>query len=136
VDPLSCRAGWWTVIRENRKLRGRPDTNAIHSCGKIQIKNGDRRTFVAERTGEPDVPIPDPPSYRDKWDAETPLVTAAPPAPSGRAGWASDEWPGIHSPRTASIARWRYPVLCQNMVGENQPDLGGFGTIPKANRFG
>jgi hypothetical protein len=27
-------------------------------------------------------------------------------------------------------------VLCQNMVGENQPDLGGFGTIPKANRFG
>ncbi len=35
--------------------------------GKIKIKNGDESTFIAERTEEPDEPIPDPPSYRDKW---------------------------------------------------------------------
>ena len=35
--------------------------------GKIRIKNGDDSTFVAERAGEPAEPIPDPPSYRDKW---------------------------------------------------------------------
>jgi len=36
-------------------------------AGKIKIKNGDESTFVAERTTEPDEPIPDPPSYRDRW---------------------------------------------------------------------
>lgn len=35
--------------------------------GRIEIKNGDRSTFVAERTSDPDEPIPNPPSYRDKW---------------------------------------------------------------------
>ena len=35
--------------------------------GKIRIKDGDESTFIAERAGEPDEPIPDPPSYRDKW---------------------------------------------------------------------
>ena len=35
--------------------------------GKIRIKNGDDSTFIAERTDPPDKPIPDPPSYRDKW---------------------------------------------------------------------
>ena len=35
--------------------------------GKIRIKDGDDSTFVAERAEEPDEPIPDPPSYRDKW---------------------------------------------------------------------
>ena len=35
--------------------------------GKIRIKNGDDSTFIAERTDEPAEPIPDPPSYRDKW---------------------------------------------------------------------
>ena len=35
--------------------------------GRIKIKNGEESTFVAERTAEPDEPIPDPPSYRDKW---------------------------------------------------------------------
>jgi len=35
--------------------------------GKIRIKNGDDSSFVAERTDPPDEPIPDPPSYRDKW---------------------------------------------------------------------
>ena len=35
--------------------------------GKIRIKDGDDSTFIAERTDEPNDPIPDPPSYRDKW---------------------------------------------------------------------
>lgn len=35
--------------------------------GKIRIKQGDDSRFVAERAEEPDDPIPDPPSYRDKW---------------------------------------------------------------------
>jgi hypothetical protein len=35
--------------------------------GQFRIKDGDRSTFVAERAEEPDAPIPDPPSYRDKW---------------------------------------------------------------------
>ncbi|HXW68438.1 MAG TPA: hypothetical protein VEJ88_02420 [Dissulfurispiraceae bacterium] len=35
--------------------------------GKIRIKDGDGSTFLAERASEPDEPIPDPPSYRDKW---------------------------------------------------------------------
>ncbi len=35
--------------------------------GRIRIKEGDGSTFVAERAEEPDEPIPNPPSYRDKW---------------------------------------------------------------------
>jgi len=35
--------------------------------GKIRIKDGDDSTFIAEKTGAPDEPIPDPPRYRDKW---------------------------------------------------------------------
>src|SRR5690606_7541801 len=35
--------------------------------GKIKIKDGDESTFVAERSAEPEEPIPDPPSFRDKW---------------------------------------------------------------------
>ncbi|CAN5571143.1 hypothetical protein BH10PLA2_BH10PLA2_16540 [soil metagenome] len=35
--------------------------------GVIKITNGDQSTFVAERTAEPDEPIQEPPSYRDKW---------------------------------------------------------------------
>ena len=36
-------------------------------AGKIKVKDGDESTFVAERTAEPEDPIPDPPSYRHKW---------------------------------------------------------------------
>jgi hypothetical protein len=36
-------------------------------AGRIKIEDGDESTFVAERAEEPDEPIPDPPSYRDKW---------------------------------------------------------------------
>lgn len=35
--------------------------------GRIAIRNGDESTFIAEKTERPDEPIPDPPSYRDKW---------------------------------------------------------------------
>jgi|SRR5579883_2342186 len=35
--------------------------------GQIKIKDGDASTFVAERTSAPSKPIPEPPSYRDKW---------------------------------------------------------------------
>ena len=35
--------------------------------GEFRIKKGDSCTFIAERTDPPDEPIPDPPSYRDKW---------------------------------------------------------------------
>lgn len=35
--------------------------------GKIKIKQGDGSTFIAERTGAPERPIPESPSYGDKW---------------------------------------------------------------------
>ena len=35
--------------------------------GMFRIKNGDDSSFTAERATEPDDPIPEPPSYRDKW---------------------------------------------------------------------
>lgn len=35
--------------------------------GYIKIKNGDDSTFIAERSSPPAKPIPEPPSYRDKW---------------------------------------------------------------------
>jgi hypothetical protein len=35
--------------------------------GVIKIKDGDSSTFIAVRSNEPDEPIQDPPSYRDKW---------------------------------------------------------------------
>lgn len=35
--------------------------------GRIKIHDGDESTFVAERTAAPKQPIPEPPSYRDKW---------------------------------------------------------------------
>ncbi len=35
--------------------------------GRIKIHHGDASDFVAVRAPEPSEPIPDPPSYRDKW---------------------------------------------------------------------
>lgn len=35
--------------------------------GTFRINEGDRSTFVAEKTPAPEQPIPDPPSHRDKW---------------------------------------------------------------------
>lgn len=35
--------------------------------GRIKINDGDQSTFVAERAAAPEDPIPEPPSYRDKW---------------------------------------------------------------------
>jgi hypothetical protein len=53
-DPMS---GTGTVrVGKDGKLRGR-----------IKISGGDESTFVGERAPEPAEPIPNPPSYRDKW---------------------------------------------------------------------
>ena len=35
--------------------------------GVLRIKDGDQSAFIAVRADAPDEPIPDPPSYRDKW---------------------------------------------------------------------
>jgi hypothetical protein len=35
--------------------------------GRIRIDHGDESAFVAERAEAPSQPIPDPPSYREKW---------------------------------------------------------------------
>jgi len=35
--------------------------------GIIRINDGDSSRFIAERSVEPDGPIQEPPSYRDKW---------------------------------------------------------------------
>jgi hypothetical protein len=35
--------------------------------GTFRIKDGDSSSFTAVRAEEPEEPIPDPPSYRDKW---------------------------------------------------------------------
>lgn len=53
-DPLSGTGS--AKLDKNGKLEG-----------KIKIKNGDESTFLAERAEEPDEPIADPPSYREKW---------------------------------------------------------------------
>jgi hypothetical protein len=36
--------------------------------GTLRIKDGDSSAFVAVCVAEPDQRIPDPPSYRDKWN--------------------------------------------------------------------
>lgn len=54
----------WDPLSGTGSVRLRKDGRLL---GKIKIKNGDDSTFVAERTEEPREPIPDPPSYRDKW---------------------------------------------------------------------
>ena len=35
--------------------------------GRIKIKGSDESKFIAVRAEEPNEPIPNPPSYRDKW---------------------------------------------------------------------
>jgi len=35
--------------------------------GVLRIKDSDSSKFIAERAEPPEQPIPDPPSYRDKW---------------------------------------------------------------------
>lgn len=37
--------------------------------GRIKIENGDESTFTAERASAPSEPIPEPPSYHEKWGA-------------------------------------------------------------------
>jgi hypothetical protein len=35
--------------------------------GFVRVKGRESSTFIAERSTEPDEPIPPPPSYREKW---------------------------------------------------------------------
>lgn len=35
--------------------------------GRIKIKDGEESEFTAERTTAPREPVPEPPSYHDKW---------------------------------------------------------------------
>ena len=53
-DPMSGSGR--VTLRKDGRLRG-----------VIRIEDGDSSTFIAERAVEPDAPIPDAPSYRDKW---------------------------------------------------------------------
>lgn len=53
-DPMSGRGS--VRLRKDGRLKGR-----------FSIKDGDSSAFTAERAEAPDQPIPDPPSYRDKW---------------------------------------------------------------------
>ena len=60
----------WTGAWEFDPLTG-TGTVKLGKDGKLKgtfgIRQGDRSTFVAEKTTAPERPIPDPPSYRDKW---------------------------------------------------------------------
>jgi hypothetical protein len=53
-DPMSGSGR--VTLTKNGRLRG-----------TLRIKDGDSSSFVAVRTDKPVQPIPDPPSYRDKW---------------------------------------------------------------------
>jgi len=73
VDPYSTKTGvsfFWRGAWEYDEMNG---SGSVRLCrdgrlqGTIKIKNGDSSGFTAERDGEPNEPIHDPPSYRDKW---------------------------------------------------------------------
>ena len=58
--------GAWEFDQLNGTGSARVNKDGILK-GMIKIKNGDSSSFTAERhVGQPS-PIPDPPSYRDKW---------------------------------------------------------------------
>ncbi len=73
VDVRATKSGVsfsWRGAWEYDQLAGR-GTAKVGKDGRlkgtIKIENGDSSSFVAERSSPPDRPIPDPPSYRDKW---------------------------------------------------------------------
>ena len=62
--------GWWEGAWEYDQMSGTGSVKLskdgrLH--GRIKIKRGDESTFIAEKVAAPIEPIPDPPSYRDKW---------------------------------------------------------------------
>lgn len=62
---FTWRGAWeYDPVSGSGNVRFRKDGRL---SGKIKIKDGDGSTFIAEKTQYPDEPIPDPPSYRDKW---------------------------------------------------------------------
>jgi hypothetical protein len=60
----------WTGAGEFDQMTG-TGTVKLGNDGKLKgtfrIRQGDSSTFVAEKTTVPERPIPDPPSYRDRW---------------------------------------------------------------------
>ncbi len=56
--------GAWEYDQVSGSVRLRKDGRL---AGRIRIKGRDESTFIAERVEEPNEPIPEPPSYRDKW---------------------------------------------------------------------
>lgn len=71
VNPTKTGASFtWTGAWEYDQMSGTGSVGIGKDGklrGRIKIKNGDQSTFVAESAVEPSTPIPDPPSYRDKW---------------------------------------------------------------------
>jgi hypothetical protein len=73
VNARATKAGVsfnWTGAWEYDQLSGTGSARLYKDGrlkGTIKIENGDSSTFIAQRTDEPNIPIPDPPSYRDKW---------------------------------------------------------------------
>ena len=71
VTPTTTGASFtWTGTWEYDQMSGTGSVKLgkdgrLH--GRIEIENGDDSTFIAERASQPAEPIPDPPSYRDKW---------------------------------------------------------------------
>ena len=62
---FSWRGAWeYDQLSGRGRVRLRKDGSL---SGRITIKDGDSSAFVAVRAEPPDEPIPDPPSYRDKW---------------------------------------------------------------------
>jgi len=48
---------------KGRVMVTKRDEKEMVSSGELLLES----TFIAERAEQPDEPIPDPPSYRDKW---------------------------------------------------------------------
>lgn len=70
AHPLFDRLQERLVLRRGNQVSGTGSVKLRKDgrlSGKFRIKNGDSSTFIAERAEEPDDPIPEPPSYRDKW---------------------------------------------------------------------
>lgn len=62
--------GWWRIVETSQWANDYLDDlgpAVLSITGKFSIDQGDKSTFIAERTSAPAEPIQDPPSYRDKW---------------------------------------------------------------------
>jgi hypothetical protein len=73
VDAFGTESGvsfTWRGAWEFDQMSGRGSVRLLADgrlTGELAIENGDSSAFTAERARPPHRPIPDPPSYRDKW---------------------------------------------------------------------